>query len=428
LVLVLAGVLGVGVLSARADEAAMARFHHIQASRHYAGGRFEAAIEHFFAAQRLSPNPRTAYNIGLCFFQIHRYPDAFHFLSEYLDAPDEADGAEERRALAERTVRQIAPRVARVRVESVPPGAQIYVDRQEYGVWGETPRVLAVEPGDRHVWVELAGHRPDEKIITAVQGQEVVVTLEPTPILGRARVMAPKGATVRLVDALGEAAAEGPAPLVARVPPGRYDLEVTAAGYHAHRRLMHVAPDDTTEVRVRLDRLPPPTGSLTVTANVSQAVVEIDGEPAGFTPLSVANLSTEAQRLRVTAPGRIAWEGDVELRTGRQTWVRLELAEEPHGRSPLTWVFGGMGATMLATGITTGGFALARHSDFQAAQGTVGAGDLRGDRQRGRALNVATDILLVTGLVSLAVGVILYFTTDDRTERKSRAVISGGRE
>jgi hypothetical protein len=413
---------------ASADEAAMARFHHEQAGRQYAAGRFEAAIEHFFAAQRLSPNPRTIYNIGLCFFQLRRYPDAFHFLSEYLATPDEADGVEQRRSLAERTVQQVLSRVARVRVESDPAGAPIFIDREEYGVWGTTPRVLAVEPGERHVWVALDGHEPAEQMVTAVQGEEAHVDLTLTPILGRLEVSAYEGASVKLVDALGETVAEGRAPLRASVRPGRYELEVAAEGFQPRRRLITVAAEDTTEVRVALDRLPPPMGSLAVTANVPQAVVEIDDEPAGFTPLSLAGLEATQKRVRITAPGHLPWEGEVDMEAKRQTWVRATLAQEPRGRSPLTWVFGGLGAALLGASATTGGFALARHNEFQSADGTLGAGDLRADRRRGRALNVATDTLLITGLVSLAVGVILFFTTDDRGDRSSTVVVSGGRK
>jgi outer membrane receptor for ferrienterochelin and colicins len=413
---------------ARADEAAMARFHHEQAGRHYAAGRFESAIEHFFNAQRLSPNPRTIYNIGLCFFQLRRYPDAFHFLSEYLDASDEADGVEGRRALAQRTVRQILPRVARVRVESTPPGARIFVDRQEYGVWGETPRVLAVEPGERHIWVELEGHEPAERMVTAEQGAEAGLVLELEPILGRVEVTAVEGASVRLMNARGNTVAAGKAPLRTGVPPGRYEVEVTADGFHPQRRLLTVTADQPTEARIRLERLPPPTGSLAITANVSQAVVEIDGEPAGFTPLALAGLEVERKRIQVTAPDHIPWEGEVNMRPDRQTWVRATLAHEPRGRSPLTWVFGGLGAAALSAGAITGGFALARHNEFESAQGTLAAGDLRGDRRRGRALNVATDVLLITGLVSLAVGVVLFFITNDQDAGRSSVVVSGGSE
>jgi len=74
-----------------------------------------------------------------------------------------------------------------------------------------------------------------------------------------------------------------------------------------------VRPDEATEASVSLERLPPPTGGLAVTANINSAVVEVDGEPAGFTPLSLNGIGLGEHGVRVVAPGMRAWQGDVEV-------------------------------------------------------------------------------------------------------------------
>src|SRR5688572_7342148 len=108
---------------ASADDAAQARFHDDLARSAYAAGRYEQALREFFLEQRIAPNPRVAFNIALCFQQLRRHDDAFLAFTEYLEGGED-DAA--RREAAERAIRELSPRVARVRVETEPPGARIF--------------------------------------------------------------------------------------------------------------------------------------------------------------------------------------------------------------------------------------------------------------------------------------------------------------
>jgi hypothetical protein len=71
----------------------------------------------------------------------------------------------------------------------------------------------------------------------------------------------------------------------------------------------------------------------------------------------------------------------------------------------------------------TGGVALATHDDFEAAANDTDRADLR---DQGRALNTTADVLLVTGIASLAAGVIVYFATETTSGQPSSASITSG--
>ncbi|MBX3268648.1 MAG: PEGA domain-containing protein [Sandaracinaceae bacterium] len=411
---------------ARADDAAMARFHHEQAGQHYRAGRFDRAVQEFFLAQRLSPNSRTVYNIGLCFLRMRRPADAFFFLSEYLALDDDGDGAEARRGFAESSLRTLAPSVARVAVRVEPPreGAVIYVDQREYGSYGTAPRVLALAPGPHRVWVELEGHRRATAEVVAVLGEEVALVLAPELIVGTIALEGPPGAAVRAFDARGVEVGAGRLPLDLATPPGRVEVEVVADGYRPWRGFVVVTADERTTLVVDPERAPGPTGDVTVTANVAEAVIELDGEPVGLAPLVLTDLRVASRRVRVSAPGAQPWAGELEIEADTRGWLTVQLAPLPTGPSPLTWVIGGLGLAALITGGVTAGLALERADQFRARWSAPGGGAVAGLRDEASALALASDVAFGIGLVALGAAIAIYFATDDANIAASSATFT----
>ncbi|NOY93473.1 MAG: PEGA domain-containing protein [Deltaproteobacteria bacterium] len=404
----------------------MSRFYYDLGTREYAAGRYERALQEFFDAQRLSPSPRTVYNVGLCFLQLHRDEDAFLFLAEYLAGEDDATGAAGRRAFAERTLHQLEGRVARVRVDSSPPGARIFVDQAEHGVWGTTPRVLALPAGRHRVWVELDGFRRAEVEVVARRGRSVRAQLAPERIRGRVEVESSVPGHVRVLASSGVAVAEGDTPFGEALLPGDYRLELVAPGHRPFSRAVRIVADATSHVDAEPEPRPPSRSSLTVTADVENAVVEIDGLPAGFTPLAAPGLSVRTHRLAVTAPGRVAWEGTVTTTAARQTWVRVHLAEIPRTRGGLIWGLGSFAAALLAGGAIAGVAALRARDRFQHRLGSLAQGDLRGLRQRGRRLGFSADALLGAGVLLAGATLLLRFSFGGAGTHTSSADVSEG--
>lgn len=407
---------------ARADDAAMSRFHYEEASKHYERGRYGQAIEQFFLAQRLSPSSRTLYNIGLCFTQLEQPRQAHQFFQEYLDADDSGEGAAERRAFATETIERLRGELALLRVESSPPGARLYVDREELGSYGETPRTIALDPGEHRVWVELEGHRPAEATVEVSSGHERTLELSPEPIVGRLLLSSnAEGATATLVDGEGRSRTVESLPAELTLPPGRYDVEVRGEGRQPWTGIAGVEADGETRVEATLE---PPTGTLTITANILEAQVSLDGRSVGFTPLPLPELSVGEHEVIVTAPGLMSWDGVIDVNAGEQAWASVSLLPPPEGRSPWAYVTGGLGAAAGLTAIGTGLAAVLKRSDLEDRRDAGVGVDLQSDADRVDRLARTTDYLLGVAAIFLTVGVVVYFTTGDDPDRRSQVVIS----
>lgn len=421
------------VTPAQADEAAIARFHHRRAARFYEAGNYERAVEEFFRVQQLAPSPRTPFNIAQCFLRLRRHEDAFLFFSEYLANEDDAEGAEERRSYAERTIRErLEPRVARVRVVSEPANGQIFVDDVEHGSYGRTPRVLALEPGPHRIMVALGGHVTASAEVELERGSLAEVQLEPHAILGELRLRASRAAQVVVRDTDGEVIAEGAAegpetPYSLPLPPGGYVIAVSTEGFRDFQRWITIGANETTDIEAPLERAEA-GGSVTVTANVPGALVEREGEPAGFAPLRITGLRPGPVRFRLRAPGRLEWSEEVRVEDGELSYLTVSLDLTPSGPDASTWWVGAFGAGGLIAGLALGGAALYQGDRFRSQYAAIGGGgeDLRALRDEIFGLNVGADVLMAAGGLALVVAVVLYFATDDRGRRESSAIFSPG--
>jgi outer membrane receptor for ferrienterochelin and colicins len=401
---------------ALADPAAQARFHDELARGHYKAGRFEQALREFFLEQRISPNPRIAFNIALCFQDLKRNEEAFQYLSEYL-ASDDADP--ERRSYAEKAVEVLKRGLALVRIVSEPPGAAIYIDRRELGSYGTTPKVVALTPGEHQVWAELAGYSTAAGTVVAKTGEELPLSLAPERIVGRLVVSSPVAGQATVRGAGGDTVARGDTPLHAELPPGSYEVTVAAGGHLPWTGLARVEAAEDASVEAAPVAAPEPTGSITVTSNVQGALVELNGSPVGFSPTVLSSVGVGSQRLRLVSPGLVPWAGDVQVRADERSWLTVSLEEPRTVRtSPATWIAGSVSAAALLTSGVLAIFAAKTHSDFENS--ATGA-ERNALRERGITLNTAADVALVTGAAAAATAAVLYFTTREVRGRPSSA-------
>jgi hypothetical protein len=395
---------------ARADNATEARLHFTRGVEFYQAGRLEDALEQFLTSNRLAPNPNVVFNVAQCLEELRRFDDAYTFYDEYLAtelSPEDRAAGEARRAA-------LLPRVARVRVESTPPGATILVDRRELGTFGVAPRTLAVPAGSHRLFLELPGYLPAEATCEAVRGEQRVVAVELRPRVGQLRVTTePTGARL-LVD--GAPAAEPAAELA--LPVGSHRLRAELDGRLAAEELVEVREGETLEVALVLPPAPPPLGRLAVVANVPGALVRLDDQEAGFAPM-VVDVPAGPHRLLVQAEDRMSWLGEFAVGEDDRAWaaVQLEPLEPTGGPGIWPWLVTGLGGAALAAAAVTGGLALDARFDYEADP-------TRETLALGRELNVATDGLLGAGLVAAAAGLIWYFAAQPPPPRPSSGEIS----
>ncbi len=406
--------------SVDADDAAQARFHDQRARQHFARGDYDAAVREFFLEQRVVENPRVTYNIALCFQQLNMDPEAFTYFEEYL-ASDDDDA--ERRAVAQRAVEQLASQVARLRVTSSPPGADVFIDDRAHGSYGVTPVVAVVAAGSHEVTVRREGYTAETRTVQAAQGAEATEDFSLTQIVGTLAVACECEGRVSVIDASGATVASGSLPFRQEVPPGDYELMLRATRFAPWRGLARVTANETTSEMIDANALPAATASMTVTGNETGSVILVDDEEVGFTPAVVPNLTVGPHTLEVRAEGRVPWRGEVDLRSGERSWVTATLQPPPYvTRNPVTWALGGIGIATLGAGIGVAVASRNNHDNFLLAEMN---GEATVDLvRRGPRLNRAADILLGVGLVSLTASIVLFFTTKEVVSRPSEGTVS----
>jgi outer membrane receptor protein involved in Fe transport len=283
----------------------------------YQRGEYREALERFLTSNRLVPNRNVIFNIARTFEKLGRYAEAHRYYVKALDA--EGDAA--LRARIQAALDELSPNVAVLDVKTSPPGATVYIDRKDLGPRGETPRVLGLPAGSYTLLVERPGYHPREvRVDSAKLGERRSIELTLLPILGTVVVEgeATRGATVRL----GEGAALCTAPCEFASPPGRQQLRLDRPGYRPFEGIVDVRAQETVRVRPTLEAL---TGTLLVETDEIGALVELDGQPAGFTPLLV-RVPVGEHAARVSLAGYDTVDKKVVISEAKETRLALRVS------------------------------------------------------------------------------------------------------
>jgi hypothetical protein len=296
----------------------------------YKASDYQGALEHFLASNRLARNRVVIFNIARTYDKLHMYPEAFRYYVRAL----EGETDQGTRQQIEDAMRAMAPNVAVVNVVTDPPGAQIYLDRKDLGARGNAPQRLGLTGGTYRIIAELPGYEDAvSPPITVNNGSETPVQLTLRRILGTVRVEGDAvGATVR-VDS-ETAAPLGTIPGSFPLPPGRHTLLITRPGYQTTTLLVDVTASQTIVVRPSITAK---TGTLVVNADERDAIINVDGEPRGFTP-AVVTVPVGKHTIKVELKGFRTVQRDVEIDTNQQARIDVELvaAEQVEAASRAT--------------------------------------------------------------------------------------------
>jgi len=286
----------------------------------YQKGAYRDALEHFFISNRLVANRNVTFNIARTYEQMKRWADAHRYFTEALEEEDRPQQIQNIQA----GIGRVSPYIALLKVESDPPGATVYIDRKDLGSRGKAPRSLALAEGKYRVIVEKDGFEPAVSGVFQIKtGAQVVVPLKLTRIVGTVEVAldGATGATVHIDDERAPPSCTAPCSFAA--PPGRHLLFFARPGFQAAPQQVTVTAKQTVKTRATLTPL---TGSLVVSADERDAVVEVDDKPMGFTPSVIQNVAVGKRRVRITLRGYVPVEREIEVKTGQQAeLLNLEL-------------------------------------------------------------------------------------------------------
>lgn len=397
---------------ARADDASEARLQYELGSELYSQRRFAEALERFIASNRLVPNANVVFNIAQTYQLMDRPVEAYNWFETYLGFTLEDDA----RRNGEQLRDALVTRVAVVDVRTEPAGATLYVDRRDLGAVGRSPRRVAVEAGQRRILAALDRYSPAETTVEAVRGRVTTSELTLQPLMGALVVETqPPGATVR---AQGRADPLGTTPLSVSVPVDTYQLTIELPGHAPVQREIRVVESaQPTAMSIELTRSAGSAAILSVQGSPVGASVLIDGEEVGTTPLTVPDLQPRRVELEVRAEGHESYSEVVTLEPGGATRLRYELAD-PSERawSGWWWLGYGGGAAVFATGAVMGLVASSERSAFFDEPSSDQYDSVK-------SLSLAADVLMITGLVTLATTLVIDLLSDPPAESRGRVTL-----
>lgn len=409
---------------AEANQGPNARFHFRRATAAFAQGEYEDALEHFLAVQRLVSSVGTTRNIALCYRKLGRDKEEFFYLSKFVRDSAEDPIRASARASAQERLQTLRARVAQVRIVTDPPGAEVFIDRKALGSYGVTPLALALEPGRRQVWIRKPGYLEEEVRVQAARGTTVNRSIALRRIEGRLKVRSAPSGNVVITNQTGGTVASGQSPLDVYLPPGVYIVEAVASGHLTRKEVTRVSENKDAKVELALEPLPTPKAVVNVSTTPPGAVVYIDGEPVAPTPFVLREVEPGQREFRIETNGYQSFAQRFDVQPSSYT-LSVSLEKPPKvERSPATWIMGAVGLSALAAATVTGVLAANAESEFNRKLMDPDGSDISQLRDQGQALATTTDGLLIGGIISLGIGVVLYFTTEGSSDRKSRGYLT----
>ena len=311
-----------GALAARADSLAdEADFRFRRAAALYREGRVEDALGEFLASNRLVKNRNVAFNIARCFEQLKRPNEAYRWYTEILG---ESDLPQSDRDAVSAAILRLGPSLALLRVETEPPGATVFVDRRDLGGRGQSPLTLALPKGPAKVILDLDGYRPVESDAQLEIGAIAVVRTRLERILGTLTAAGEPAKFELRVDSPDSApvlTANGSAQLA----PGLHRIFLSAPGSLPQQLDVVIVAEGEEQLAFKLQPLPPPSGALVVRANVDGALVRVDGQEMGFTPVVIDKIRAGKHKLEVIGEGREPFQSQVQVADDERVPVDVTL-------------------------------------------------------------------------------------------------------
>lgn len=236
----------------------------------------------------------------------------------------------------------LLPRYGSIIVDSVPQGAEWYIEDRRIGV---TPGTFdKLEPGPYIIRIKAKGYKPWSQSLTVEANKPTSIKASLEQILYRLRVNpTPSSAQIKLLDSF-EQYRPG-----MKLKPGKYRIEVSQEGYKTEKREVVIVDDDKAiDVSLEKQRY-----SLTVTASPSHASIRMPGSGSDYTPgiklengtytIEVSASGYVTRKVRVTMSNSdknlsVTLKKQAEALTATQMYAKAMLAaKNGDNRTALKW-------------------------------------------------------------------------------------------
>lgn len=220
----------------------------------------------------------------------------------------------------------LAQRVYRVKIDSIPTGAAVYLEAKEAGVQGYTPHTFKLKAGSYTFMLEAEGYQPFARTVKIAKNSTFTFTLVKNPSPAVLTVSPAPGSSSTGADVKINGKAVGTVPVKVSLQPGRYLLEVTRPGYKTFNQWLDVQEGERRTVVVDLAAAAPDTGGILVSSNINGAQVYVDGKKHPDTvPTLVENLKPGKYTIELRAEGYTPAQQEVTVEAGKNIKITVDL-------------------------------------------------------------------------------------------------------
>jgi hypothetical protein len=223
----------------------------------------------------------------------------------------------------------------KVKIDSAPQGATIFLGSKQCPPIGVTPWSGSLGKGDFTVILEAPGYDTAQrpfKVAAVRKLQELFVPLIKKPQL-EIRADADPNLIGAAVTVDGQPVGVVSGPLVIQTTPARHLVEIKKEGYQPLSQWVDLTTNPTLILTPMLVAIPKAKyGTIVVEADVQDAEVYIDGNKhPDNTPAVISNVIEGVHVVEVKKPPAPPWRSTITVEANKQAKVRAEIAPLLHG-------------------------------------------------------------------------------------------------
>jgi len=181
----------------------------------------------------------------------------------------------------------------KVKIDSAPQGAAIYVNSKDCPAVGVTPWDGALNPGDYTIIIEAPGYDPAQrpmKIARVRKTQELFVPLVKKQEPPKIAVLADADKNMFGASISVDGQPVGQVPMTVATTAGRHLVEITKEGFEKFQQWVDAQPNNTFTIAPQLKEIAKPKyGTVVVEADVKDGEIYIDGNKHPDTTPAVIN-------------------------------------------------------------------------------------------------------------------------------------------
>lgn len=218
----------------------------------------------------------------------------------------------------------------KVRIDSAPQQAAIYLDDEKYGIVGYTPWSGRLEKGDWKVIIKKDGYEVATRVIQVKRTRRSQETFMPMikreqPAIVEVRADADRNAFNAEVWIDGQL--QGKIPVTLKLDDGRHLVEIKKEGYEVFSQWVSVKEAERVTVNPMLRAIKvKEIGSILVDSDVNGAEVLLDGNAQpDKTPTLLADIAAGPHVIEVRKPPALPWRQTVQVEPGKTVKVTAEL-------------------------------------------------------------------------------------------------------